>query len=101
MLTEELSIEYKKASERDVQIVNADTAKIALELELADRMEIIRRNEVFFTVKDHKSGFRKSVMSTVKRRLLNPAKTDLGVVSKHILQEKIEYIKQTMYNLTE
>ena len=35
--------------------------------------------------KDHKDEF----PSIVKRRLLNPSKTDMGVVSKHILQNVI------------
>ena len=76
----------KKTSRAQVKQVNAETAEIAAQLGLDDRMEIFQESKAFFSVKDHKSGFKDGV---VKLRLLNPAKTDLGVISKKILEEKI------------
>ena len=71
-------------------------AKIAHGLGLAKNMEVYRRCESFETLKDHKKDF----PSIVKRRLLNPSKTDLGVISKHILQKiNLKIISITNLNL--
>ena len=86
LLQDEITKDYKKTSRAQVKQVNAETAEIAAQLGLDDRMEIFQESEAFFSVKDHKSGFKDGV---VKLRLLNPAKTDLGVILKKILEEKI------------
>jgi len=90
-LLEEITSEYKKAPKDELKKVNSEHAKIAAELKLDDRMEIYRQNECFLTIKDHKEGFNEGV---VKCRLINPAKSDLGVVSKQILEKKINQIME-------
>ena len=90
--------EYKHASTGLVEQVDFETAQIAKELGLADRMEVFKQNEAFITLKDHKEGW----PSVIKTRLLNPAKSDLGVVAKHILQEIIKkLLTATNLNLWE
>ena len=44
-------------------------------------MEIMAKKEAFITLKDHKKNFE----STLPCRLINPAKTEMGIVSKKIL----------------
>ena len=90
-LLEEITSEYKKAPKDELKKVNSEHARIAAELKLDDRMEIYRQNECFLTIKDHKEGFNEGV---VKCRLINPAKSDLGVVSKQILEKKINQIME-------
>ena len=95
MLEEDITKDYKKSSVKKVQAVNAGAAAIAAELGLDDRMQVFRESEAFITIKDHKPSF----PSKVSRRLLNGAKTDIGVVSKHILQEVIKnLLSQTKLN---
>ena len=60
---------------------------IAKNLELSDRMEHLARNPTFITLKDHKENFNLKLSC----RLINPSKSELGKVSKQIL-EKINKI---------
>ena len=46
-------------------------------------MEIMAQKQCFVTVKDHKEDFRPNP----KFRRLNPTKSELGKLSKHILQK--------------
>ena len=92
MRHEDITKTYKKVDRQQVDEVNKSAAKIACNLDLADRMMIYKECEAFITVKDHKPEF----PAVVKRRLLNPAKTDIGRVSKMILQKvNGEIIKKT------
>ena len=56
---------------------------IAKKFSIDDKMEIMAQQQCFVTVKDHKEDFR----SNPKFRLLNPTKSQLGKLSKHILQK--------------
>ena len=46
-------------------------------------MDITGKRQSFVTIKDHKDDFRVNP----KYRLLNPTKSELGKISKHILQQ--------------
>ena len=91
-LQDEISKEYKNIKGFDKDLlheVDSEAVKIASDLELGDRMKLYHKNSAFLTVKDHK-GFENGI----KHRLINPAKSDIGVISKKILQEKIEKVLQ-------
>ena len=83
LLLENITKEYKKTSMTDVNIVNKKSAELANKLNLADRMEVYTDANANFLVKDHKENW----PSKVSVRLINPSKTDLGRVSKQLLQE--------------
>ena len=75
--------EYKKApQEKEAEVTKVDK-KIATNLNIADRAEVMPKSEAYFTYKHHKPG------SQNKRsvRLINPNKSNMGKVSKKILQE--------------
>ena len=92
MRHEDITKTYKRADRTQVNEVNACAAKIARSLELEDRMQVYKECEAFLSVKDHKPEF----PAVVKRRLLNPAKSDIGRVSKVILQRvNADIIKKT------
>ena len=55
--------------------------KIVQDYDLGDRTEPYRPGVPRVTLKDHKEGF----LSRPSVRLINPSKTDLGVMSKKIL----------------
>ena len=50
---------------------------------LLDKMEINAKNECFITLKDHKENF----LNNPKTRLINPAKNEIGRISKIILDK--------------
>ena len=67
----------------EVNNVNKKSAELAKKLNLEDRMEVFTDANANFLIKDHKEGF----PAKVSVRLINPSKTDIGKVSKQILQE--------------
>ena len=85
---EAVAKDYKKTTRQVIDQVNIETAHIATELDLDKRMERYRETECFFTLKDHKKGW----PSKISKRLLNGAKTELGKVSKIMLQGILEKV---------
>ena len=69
--------------------INSELQTISSDLSISDRIETIARKEAFVTVKDHKENFE----TKPKYRLINPAKSELGKVSKVILDEINERIR--------
>ena len=95
LLEEAVTKEYKRCGQEDIDKVNEETAKIAHTLQLHDRMEKFTVRDAYITLKDHKPNF----PSRISTRLINPAKTDLGIVSHRILQElNSEIVSQTKTN---
>ena len=74
---------YKKASDQLVGRLDAQSARIAERLNLDGRMEKLAKKEAFITLKDHKATF----SDHPTRRLINPTKSEIGVISKQILDE--------------
>ena len=52
-------------------------------MSVADRIEVYGEARAFITLKDHKENFE----NAPKCRLINPAKTNIGKISKQILQK--------------
>merc|ERR1712019_193061 len=63
--------------------IDLEAKNIATDLNLADRIEQIAEREAFVTLKDHKENFE----NNPKCRLINPSKSEIGIISKHHLQE--------------
>ena len=69
--------------------------KIAHKLEIDDRVEKMQETEAFLTIKDHKEGF----PHRLSFRLINPSKSEIGKISKSLLDTINENIlKQTNVN---
>ena len=62
-------------------IIDSEAKTIAQELNIDDRTEQIAKQQAFITLKDHKDNFANHPTC----RLINPAKSELGKVSKQIL----------------
>ncbi len=89
VLKNNITSDYKKSDEANVNNVNKEAAKLASKINIADRVDEYTRAEAFLTVKDHKANF----PDRKEYRLLNPAKSNLGKVSKIILEKAIQTIK--------
>ena len=72
---------YKKVSDKISNKVNADGKKIIENKAVVNRMFVNGSNSCFITLKDHKPNF----LNNPKVCLLNPAKNELGRISKSIL----------------
>ena len=74
--------EYRKSKDR-LKNINLQDKNIAVKLNLHDRIHSISLRESFVTIKDHKQNFQ----NTGACRLLNPTKTEIGKISKQILEK--------------
>ena len=76
---------YKKTDKKKVRAINIDAKKIAKDLELEDRIEKMQESECYIIVKDHKED----VPRKISCRLINPSKSDIGKLSKIIIDRTI------------
>ncbi len=81
LLKDNITKDYKKCSEHEDKCIDEEAKKIAYELKLHDRVQCMTKKNAFITLKDHKENF----SHNLKCRLINPAKSEIGVVSKVIL----------------
>ena len=81
LLQDNITVKYKKTNNTTVNNINIEAKKLAEQLKLDDRIERLAEKKAFITIKDHKPNF----PNNIKCRLINPAKSNLGRVSKQIL----------------
>ena len=83
LLRENVTKNYKKADSNTVASINEEAKTIVRTLNLEGKVQKLAEREAFITLKDHKENF----ISNPKCRLINPAKSEIGMVSKIILQK--------------
>ena len=83
MLHDNVTAVYKKTTAKTKDKINHDASSIAKKLQLDSRIEQMAEREPFITIKDHKPNFE----NNTKCRLINPAKSEIGVISRHHLQQ--------------
>ena len=54
------------------------SAKVGID----DRVEVVAKKQCYITIKDHKENFQ----NNTKVRLINPAKSQVGIISKQLLE---------------
>ena len=74
---------YKKVPDKISDKINTEGKRIMENKTALNRMFINGKNNCFITLKDHKANF----LNNLKTRLLNPAKNELGRISKAILDK--------------
>ena len=72
---------YRKAPPNVETAINLEAKCIATNLNLSDKIERLAQAPAYITLKDHKENFR----SNLSCRLINSSKTELGRISKIIL----------------
>ena len=78
LLKDNTTAKYTRTNEQQINEINKEARNIAESLNLADRIEKVAEKTAFVTIKDHKENF----PNHVQCRLINPAKTEIGVISK-------------------
>ena len=81
LLHENVTKHYRHAPAETCDVINTEAQKIATSLGVADRMDTLARKDAFLTLKDHKDNF----ANNLPCRLINPAKSEIGLISKRIL----------------
>ena len=74
---------YKKCNNDKTKTIKIKAKKIASKLKLEDRIQILDDNDAYISIKAHKEGFQDKFSC----RLINPSKTDIGKISKQILNK--------------
>ena len=82
LMDRELNKEYKKDEGGTIEnSINMNTKTIGEKLGIVDKLEILRKEEAYILLKDHKQSFHRERQA----RLINPIKNQLGAVTKTIL----------------
>ena len=81
LLTNSITKTYKKTNNNTKHLINDEGKKIMKDQYIASRMTINAENNCFITLKDHKENF----INNPTTRLINPAKNELGRISKVII----------------
>lgn len=92
LLTDNITSEYKKTNSNQVMKINKEAAILAKKIELDDRVDQYIESNAFVTVKDHKPNF----PDRIQCRLINPAKSNIGKISKSILEKTVIKIKSNL-----
>ena len=71
-------------------MIDREAKTMATELDIADRVESYAPREAFITIKDHKENF----ANNPKCRLINPAKSEIGLVSKKLLANIVQKVQR-------
>ena len=84
---------YRKATTRDVTAANEEARKLATELYVDDHCQVHSENTAFVQMKDHKENFHQADSGKKPCRLINPAKPELGKISKQFIEKINQYIR--------
>ncbi len=87
---------YKHGSEGTISQIDDELKHISNNLGIGDRIEQMKKREAFISLKDHKENFE----NNPKCRLINPAKSESGKLSKIIL-DKINSNLRKILNLNQ
>ena len=81
LLQKNITKAYKKVTPKTTNPIEVKAKSVAKKLDLEDRVNITAKREAFITLKDHKPNF----VNNPTCRLINPAKSEIGKISKQIL----------------
>ena len=82
LLHSSINKSYKKAQPNETSKIISEEKRIAKDLQLDNRIDALAEKDCFITLKDHKPNFNNKPIC----RLINPAKSEIGIISKRILE---------------
>ena len=91
LLQENITAKYIKKDASNLRNIHQEAKEITKELKLDDRIERFPDKEVFITLQDHKKNFQ----SKPKCRVINPAKSEMGKIRKHHLNDVNKQIRRS------
>ena len=83
LLTGNINKMYKKITLSAINAINLEAKAIAKNLNFDEKIQQCNQNQYFITLKDHKENFQ----NNPKCRLINPAKSEIWIVSKHYIDQ--------------
>ena len=92
LMIDNISSNYKKVDKTIVDDINKEALDLTAELKIADRVEIPPKKDAYITLKDHKDDF----PNKIKCRLINPTKSNIGKISKQMIDKINNKIKENI-----
>ena len=83
MLKDNITKSYKTTHSAAKDAIDREASSIAARLGISRRVETYAQKDAYITLKDHKEDF----WSRPSCRLINPAKSEIGMISKQILEQ--------------
>ena len=83
LLLENITKDYRKAPDGTINNINDEAYTMIKRNNIRGKIQKLDESPAFITIKDHKENFPNSI----KCRLINPCKSQLGKVSKAILDQ--------------
>ena len=96
LLHDNITKTYKHGSEENISEINNELNHIANKLSIGNRIDCMKKREAFISLKDHKENFQ----NNPKCRLISPAKSDSGKISKSIL-DRLNTKLRTILNVSQ
>ena len=96
LVKDNVTAKYKKADENEVNEINKEAKEVTKELRIHNRINKLPLREAYVTLKDHKANF----ATHPTCRLINPTKSEVGKVAKHIL-DNINKVTRERTNLNQ
>ena len=93
LLTDNITKTYKQSNNNVYNSINLEAKLFAKKIETADRVEYMARKPAYITMKDHKEN----VNINPKCRLINAAKSELGKVTKIIVENINKTVKEKLH----
>ena len=90
LLKENVTKGYKKTKPSEVKDINRKAKEIACSLKLDKKVQCYANRPAFLYIKDHKENF----PAVLKCRLINPAKSEIGKISKTILDRVNSVVRE-------
>ena len=90
LLHDNITKTYQKAAVNTKRNIDKESKRFAKSINLDDKMKCYSHRNAFITLKDHKEKFKNST----KCRLINPSKSEVGLISKKYLSNIISEVKE-------
>ena len=93
LMMENITKSYKTGEDVVADNINHELKGISHNLGIGDRIDTMAKTPAFITLKDHKDNFE----TNPKCRLINPSKSELGKVSKTILDNINNRLREVLH----
>ena len=94
ILNNKITDDYKIDKDNTIDQINKDTCNYASKLHINDRLGKFQKKDAYILFKDHKPNF----INKLQTRLINPSKTELGKISKNIIQNIVTNVRETSHS---
>ena len=94
ILNKKIMDNYKIDKDNTIDKINKDTCNFASKLHLNDRLGKFQKKDAYILFKDHKPNF----INKLQTRLINPSKTELGKISKNIIQNIVTNVREASHS---